>query len=111
MTTPPIVGPGRSSVTREQLDAAIANVSAGLGEYLNETNSARRLAETLSSIPSNVLTADAPAGFGYTADQAFAIGLLGNMLTAVLNYWGAGTAVAAQTAPTPAEHALTFVGL
>jgi len=114
MTTPPIIGPGHSSVTRQQLDEAIAGVAAGLGEYLNNTNAPKRLAETIASIPSATLEAapDAvPPGFGYTADQAFAIGTFGNMLTTLLAWWTAGTAAASQTAPIPAEHAVKFVGL
>lgn len=114
MATSPVAGPGRSSITRQQLDDALANVAAGFSEFLSNAGSAKRLAETLSSIPSATLQAppDAtPPGFGYSSDQAFAIGLFGNLISAALAYWESGQAIPAQTAPTPAKHALTFVGL
>jgi hypothetical protein len=111
MTTPaPVTGPGRSSITRELLDQQLANVAAGFREYLSDVSPAARLAEALAGISAETLTAPEPEGFGYTADQAYAIGLFGNMLAAGYGWWH-GQAAAAQPSPTPAEHSAKFVPL
>jgi hypothetical protein len=113
MTTPappPISGPGRSAITRDLLDQQLANVAAGFREYLSDVSPAAKLAEALASIPAATLTAPAPDGFGYTADEAYAIGLFGQMLAAGYAWWH-GQAAPAQPSPTPAEHSAKFVPL
>ena len=109
-TPPPVSGPGRSAITRELLDQQLANVAAGFREYLSDVSPAARLAEALAAIPAASLIAPAPNGFGYTDDEAYAIGLFGNMLAAGYAWWH-GQAAAAQTNPTPAEHSAKFVPL
>jgi hypothetical protein len=113
--TVPIVAPGRASITRQGLDQALANVAAGFGEYMNNAGSVQRLATVISELTTEMLTGspDDPTnpGFGYTSDQAYAIQLFGQMLSAALAYWSAGTAIPAQTDPTPAAHGVRFVGL
>ena len=109
-TPPPVVGPGRSSVDRQSLDTALANVSDGLGEALNETNAASRLAGKLAGITQATLEAAPPDGFGYTTDQAYAIKLYGDSLTAFIAAWKDGAALPTQPLPL-AGQALTSGGL
>lgn len=111
MTTPPppVVGPGRSSVDRQTLDTSLANVAAGLGEYLSDVSAVTRLAGTLAGITQATLEAAPPDGFGYTTDQAYSIKLFGDQLAELLAGWE-GAAFPAHD-PSMAEHALGFVGL
>jgi|SRR5215469_14169736 len=92
------IGP---QVTKQTLDADLKTAAQALMAMLFDPGGVVQRAQKFLATHDQAALEALPSsdGVAYTSDEAYAVGLFGNQLTALMAYVSNGTAVAAATTP------------